>query len=71
MAGRPSLKRSSISNRTAALSLPYLLRMTAACLVLMGLGACSTTPIPADSPAARYGAGGAATITGAYDFGLF
>lgn len=39
--------------------------------MLLLLTSCATGPMPEDSPAARYSDGGAAAITGAYDFGLF
>jgi hypothetical protein len=48
-----------------------ILRSALLCLALTVLGACSSAPLPAESPAARYDDGGAAVLTGAYDFGLF
>lgn len=48
-----------------------ILRSALSCVALIVLGACSAAPLPADSPAARYDAGGTAVLTGAYDFGLF
>ena len=39
--------------------------------MLLLLTSCATGTMPEDSPAARYNEGGAAAITGAYDFGLF